>query len=124
MTSDGIAGKWLHWIGLFALILSLAAFSLYILGILPPGLDPASSAGAWSEPVGDYLAETGTAAGALWMFRSADGYSMSVAALAILASTALPVLLVLAIRWLRRKDWIYGIMALAVFGVLVTAAVS
>lgn len=116
--------NWLHSIGLAGLVLSLLVFILYIFSVLPSVTGPEESSASWSLKTGEYLEATGLETGAMWMFRAVDGYGLSTSALAILATTALPTLLALAVVWLRRRDWLYGAMALAVSTVLIVAIVS
>lgn len=122
--ADRIAHNWLHIIGTAGVLLSLVAFLVYIFGLLPGSVDPSSSSEAWSLGTTDYLDKVDVQTGALWMFRSLDGYSLSSASLAILASTALPTLLALAAAWFRRKDWLFGGISVAICIVLVIAILS
>jgi hypothetical protein len=119
--TDEIVGAWLLYMGMGALGLSLLVFLLYVSGILSSHIRPGLSAGTWIESTQNYLKVLGVEPGALWMFRSLDGYSVSTAALALLASTALPALTALAVVWLKRRDWLYGFMSLAISGVLIAA---
>jgi hypothetical protein len=121
---DGMAMRWFRAIGILGLILSVAAFALYVAGIIPTDVTPEASAEQWSAPAGEDRGTADLASGSGWMFASTDAYAASTAALAILASTALPVLAVLAVAWFRRRDFLYGFMALFTAAILAAAILS
>ncbi len=122
--SGALAGRWLHFLGIAGLVLSLILFLLYSFGLVPATISPTASAEKWNLSVDEYLGETGSENGSLWMFARIDGYGLSTAALAILASASFPVLLILLAYWLRRKDWIYAAMAFCICAVLTIAILS
>lgn len=115
------AANWFHWIGLSGLLLSVGVFVLYVTALIPSGVQPSESGAHWRESSEVYLEKTGLVFDSGWIGKLADGYFMSTSALALLASAALPTLLVLSVIWIRRKDYIYGIMALLICAVLLTA---
>jgi len=120
-TADRIAAAWLRWMGWIGLILSLLVFFAYASGLWPSDTTPEESAALWSLPSEEYLEQAGQRFGPIWFTRPADGYRVSTAALAILATTALPALTALSLSWLRRRDVLHGVMALAIALVLVAA---
>lgn len=107
--------------GLGGLVLSLAVFILYAAGLIPPGVPASESAALWSEPSGIYLEETGLGFTSGWFLKPENGYVLCTAALAVLASTALPTLGALAVFWFRRRDFLYGAVSLVIMGVLILA---
>jgi len=111
---------WFRWMGLAGLVLSLVVFALYSGGFLPASLSPSDSAALWSENSKKYLVDTGLSFNPGW-FVNSDGYFLSTAALAVLASTALPTLAALAVLWFLRRDYIYGSMAVVISAVLIFA---
>ncbi|MDF1567310.1 MAG: hypothetical protein P1P77_04770 [Spirochaetaceae bacterium] len=121
MDMDKSAIQWFRWMGTAGLVLSLVGFFFYSSGLWPAEVTPEESAKYWDVSSEEYLAETGLEFGSLWFLRPLDGYMVGYLALAILATTALPALLALSLGWLRRREWSYGLMALATSAVLVTA---
>lgn len=118
------AANWFHWIGLSGLILSVAVFVLYIMAVLPSEVRPDESGAYWEDSSEVYLQEIGLVFEPGWFANLTDAYFISSAALALLASAALPTLLVLSFIWLHRKDYLYGFMALLICGVLLTAVIG
>lgn len=121
MEMEKSAMIWFRWMGTTGLVLSLVGFFFYSSGLWPGGVTPDESAMYWDVSSEEYLAETGLEFGSLWFLRTLDGYMAGSFALAILATTALPALLALSVGWLRRREWWYGLMALATSAVLLTA---
>jgi len=120
-TVEKLAAVWLHWLVLFGLVLSVAVFASYAFGILPSSISPAESISVWNEPV---KTEARSAEQGIAMFRCADfgdSHFMSIATLALLVSTALPVLAFLAFYWFLRGDLAYGFLSVAVSAVMVYA---
>ena len=115
------AANWFHWIGLSGLLLSVVVFILYVTAVIPSGVQPGVSVAHWEDSSELYLKKTGLVFESGWFSNITDAYFMSSAALALLASAALPTLLVLSFVWLRRRDYLYGIMSLLICGVLLTA---
>ena len=120
---DRTAMRWFRALGAIGLGLSVAGFALYAAGLLPTRMPPERSAELWSRPVGDFRETSGLSFGAGWMAADPDGYAIISAALAFLASTALPTLAALAVVWFRRKDRLYAFMALGIMAVLIAAIV-
>ena len=120
-TVEKRAANWFRWMSWAGLIVSLIVFMLYVMGVVPSGVSPAESAAYWSESSETYRFETGLVFKSGWFGNIRDSYYLSTAALAILASTALPTLLVLSVSWFRRRDYLYGTMALMISCVLMIA---
>jgi hypothetical protein len=120
-TIEKRAASWFRWIGTIGLVLSVGIFVLYIAGMIPSQVTPEISGSHWGESSEVYLENTGLEFEAGWFRNIVDAYFLSSAALAILASAALPTLLVLSVSWFRRRDFLYGIMAILVCCVLLIA---
>ncbi len=121
MSVEKVASRWFHVMVLFGSILSLLVFALYVAGVFPFGVAPEKSAEAWNAASGEFLAHGGLEFDSLWFVKADNGYMLSLAALGLLASTALPTLLALSIAWLKRKDYLYSSMAFLVSVVLSVA---
>lgn len=119
--AEKLAAGWFKWTGLLGLLAAVVVFVIYGTGLVPASVTPDESALLWENSSGGYLEEAGLEFGSLWFGNAADGYVLSSAALALLATAALPTLAALALGWFRRRDWLYGIMALGVCGVLILA---
>jgi len=122
--AEGLAARWFRWMGAVGIILSVMVFFLYVSGVLSPGISPSDSAALWSESSDQYLEDSGIMFTSGWFLNPADGYFFSTAALAILASTALPVLVGLAVFWFRSRDFVYGITAVLISSVLIFAIIG
>ena len=121
MDMEKSAILWLRWMGTAGLVLSLVGFFFYSSGLWTAETTPEESAMYWDVSSEEDLDQAGLEFGSLWFLRSLDGYMASTVFLAILATTALPALIALGVGWLRRRDWLYGIMSLATSAVLLTA---
>lgn len=124
ISADKLAVSWFRGMGIAGLVFSLVFFILYVVGIVPSAVSPGESAVLWNGSSESYLAETGLVFISGWFRDIGNGYVLSAAALAFLASTALPVLISLGILWFIRKDFLYGIMAIMISCVLVFAIIG
>jgi len=120
-TIDKKAAGWFRWMGAAGLVFSIVIFFLFLTGVLSSDVSPAESAALWTAGSGEYLSETGLLFAPGWFLHPFDGYFLSTAALALLASTALPTLLALSVFWFLHRDYVYGGMALIISGVLIFA---
>lgn len=123
-TVEKRAADWFRWMGIAGLVITLGFFVLYVTGVVGSEVSPAESAAHWSESSAVYLAETGLVFGPGWFWNFIDGYFLSTAALAILASAALPTLLVLSMFWLQRREFLYGFISLAITLVISAAVIG
>jgi len=103
------------WLGALGLLLSALGFLLYISNLVPSTVSPAESAAIWDRSAKEFQ-------------DSADGISDSFVlcslALAFLATAPLPILLVMAVIWFRRRDFLYGFIALAISALILVAMLS
>ncbi len=121
---DKVAIKWFRWMGAGGLVLSLVVFIIYITGLIPSFVPPSDSAALWSGSSKEYLAETGLVFTPGWFRNITSSYFLSTAALAVLASTALPTLVALGVRWYLKREFLYGSMALMISVVLIVAIIG
>ncbi|VDB00180.1 hypothetical protein S1OALGB6SA_1255 [Olavius algarvensis spirochete endosymbiont] len=125
MKSDKkLAIFWFRWVGYLGISLSLAFFLLYSSGLIRSKVKPLAIAENWSKETPIYLEEMGLEFGSGWLIHIEDLYSMNVAAIAILVSAALPALLALSFIWYRKRDFLFGTMAIAISAVLVIAIIG
>lgn len=110
---------WGSHLGVFALVISFAA---YLLGILSPHVPLEQLPGVWNLPVATYLERTATPTGWGWLALTGKGDLSNLIGIALLAGCSLPPLLALIPLYLKRRDYLYaGLCALIVL-VLVLAA--
>ena len=104
---------WGSHLGVFALVISFAA---YLLGILSPHVPLEQLPGVWSLPVATYLERTATPTGWGWLALAGKGDLSNLIGIALLAGCSLPPLLALIPLYLKRRDYLYaGAMPIAVF---------
>jgi len=118
-SDEKLAVFWFRWLGNFGVSLSIAIFLLYGSGLIRSRAEPAEIAANWSEETPIYLEKMDL--GREWLINIGDLYSMNVAAIAVLVSTVLPILLILSFTWYRKLDFLFGTMAIAVSIVLAIA---
>ena len=107
--------------GVLGLVLAMLFFVIYAAGLFPASVSPAESAAMWDRPSAELQESGGVRFETFWFIRITDSYILSSGALAVLASTALPTLLALALGWFRRRDWLYGSMSLIISAVILVA---
>jgi len=100
------------WLGALGILLSALGFLLYISNLMPTTLSPAESAAMWDRSAEEFQ---GTAEGVF------DSFVISSLALAFLATAPLPILLIMALSWFRRRDFLYGFIALAISALILVA---
>lgn len=120
-SNEGLVIFWFRWMGNLGIFLSLAIFLLYSSGLIHSEAGPARIAANWNEEVPIYLEKMDLEFGSGWFFRVGNLYSMNVAAIAVLASATLPALLTLSFTWYRKRDFLFGTMAIAVSATLTLA---
>jgi len=115
---------WFRWVGNLGILLSLVAFLLYSSGLIRSRAEPEKVAANWSAKAPNYLEEVGLEFGRGWFFHIGDAYILNVAAIAILVNAALPALLTLSFTWYRKRDFLFGTMAIAVSAILTIAMIG
>lgn len=112
---------WGSRIGVFALVISFAA---YIFGILTPHVPLDQLPRVWSLPVASYLEKTATPTGWDWLALASKGDLSNLIGIALLAGCSLPPLLGLIPLYMKRRDYLYaGLCALIVLVLLLAASV-
>lgn len=123
-SNEKLAIFWLRWMGNIGVSLSLTVFLLYISDLIPSKVEPAAIVANWSEKAPVYLEKMDLAFGRGWLAHIKDLYLMNVAAIAILISAALPTLLTLSFMWYRKRDFLFGTTAIAIFAILTVAIIG
>ena len=112
----------LDWGTRAGLVLLVVAFALYVAGVLPAHVPPQQLPGLWSQPVGAYLAATGTPTGWSWLTHLGRGDMAALLGIAWLAACSVPCLLALLPLAQARSDrWLVA-LCLAEAVVIATAA--
>ena len=112
--------RWLEMGTRIALAALVAAFVVYMLGLLPPWVPFAELPALWGMPAERYLATTGSPAGWGWVRLLAYGDYLSLAGVALLCSVTVACYLRLAL--LARAERLQAALALAQVLVLLAAA--
>lgn len=115
---------WFRWVGNLGILLSLVIFLLHSSRLIRSRVEPAGVAANWSVKTPNYLEKMDLEFGSGWLLHIWDSYLLNVAAIGVLVSAALPVLLTLSFTWYRKRDFLLGTMAVAVFAVLTIAIIG
>jgi len=111
---------WGAHLGLFALLISFAA---YLFGLLGPLVPLEQLPSVWSLPVASYLEKTATPTGWGWLALARKGDLSNLIGIAMLVGCSLPPLLGLIPLYLKRRDYLYaGLCALIVLVLLLAAS--
>jgi hypothetical protein len=105
--------------GLLLLVVSSVP---YVLGMSPAHVPVADLPRYWSMPVKEYLAATGTHAGWGWLTTAANGDLLSFVGIAVLSGVTIACYAAVTPMFFRRKDRVYGWLALLEVLVLGLAA--
>ena len=111
--------EWGTWLGLVVLA---ASFAAYIAVWLPAHVPPHELPKFWSQPVGQYLGQTGSPTGWGWLGMLDRGDMLGLAGIGILAGSSAVALLALVPMYLRRGDRAFVGLCLLQAGVLFAAA--
>ncbi|MCC7328411.1 MAG: hypothetical protein IT521_16560 [Burkholderiales bacterium] len=103
-------------------VVTIAAFAAYAIGILPTDVSFARIPELMRMSLEDYLAATGRPTGWGWLAQIRNGEYASLAGIAILASCSLLPLPVIILHYARRRDWIFVIVCTLQIGILLLAA--
>lgn len=104
------------------LLLLLVTFGLYVSGLVSPHIPLDELPRYWSLPVKEYLAVTGIHAGWSWVGMLGKGDFLNFLGIGFLAAVAIVCYLAVAPIFFRKKDRIYGWLAIAEVTVLALAA--
>ena len=112
----------LDWGTRVGLVVLVATFVVYALGLLTPHVALEHLPTVWQYPVARYLQETQTPAGWGWLTLAHRGDVIGLVGIAILAGCSLLCLLALVPLYLRRGDKAYVALCLLEVAVVLLAA--
>jgi hypothetical protein len=104
------------------LLVLVVTFALYVAGVLTPHLPVEDLPRYWSMPVKDYLAATGIHAGWSWVLMLGKGDFLNFVGIAFLSGVTIACYLVVVPIFFRKKDRVYGWLAVVEVLVLALAA--
>lgn len=107
---------------LAGLIGLLVTFIIYVLGILPPLISKKDLPNYWIHSVHDYLHHAGVQAGWNWITQLGKGDMLNFAPIAFLGALTIFCFLRIIPTLFRKKDTLYGFLAIIEVFVLVVAA--
>lgn len=114
--------EWLRWSGWFGLVLLIAAFILYVTGILAPHVPVDELPRVWKMSSGELAAHAGGHGAWEWVGLFHKGDLLNLLGIAVLSGcSALPLLAVTG-SYLRRGDRLFATLCLLQVAVLVLAA--
>ena len=100
----------------------LAAFALYVLGILAPQVPPAKLPELWGLPAGEFLAATGASGGWSWFLSLGRGESLNLLGVALLAGCSVAALAATLFVYLRHRNRLYAALCAAEILIIALAA--
>jgi hypothetical protein len=104
------------------LLLLLGTFLVYLTGLLPPKVPVADLPRYWALPVKEYLAATGIHPGWGWVRLLGYGDGLNFVGIAFLAGVTAACYLAITPTLFRKKDAVYGWLAIVEVLVLAFAA--
>jgi hypothetical protein len=114
--------EWLRWSGWFGLALLVAAFVVYVTGVLLPHVPVGELPRVWKLSSGELAAHAGGHANWEWISLLHRGDMLNLLGIAVLSGcSALPLLAVTG-TYLRRGDRLFAALCLLQVAVLVLAA--
>jgi len=113
---------YLDWGTRLGLLVLIASFAAYMLGLTTPLVSLQDLPQLWNQPVAVFQQKTGTPMGWGWLSMLGKGDMLNLLGIAILAGCSMPPLLSLIPLYLQRRDYTYVGLCLAITLVLVLAA--
>jgi hypothetical protein len=104
------------------LLLLAVTFALYVTGAIAPHIPVEELPRYWTMPVREYLAATGIHTGWAWIHLLGKGDFLTFVGIAFLSGVAIVCYLAISPIFFRKRDCIYGWLALAEVAVLALAA--
>lgn len=104
------------------LLLLVATFALYVSGVVTPHIPVEELPRYWSLPVKEYLAATGIHAGWAWLHMLGRGDFLTFLGIGFLAAVAMVCYVAITPIFFRKKDLVYGWLAILEVVVLAAAA--
>ena len=114
--------SWLEWGSRIGLAVLAASFLAYVSGLLPAHVPPEHLPGLWSQPVGQYLAQTHSPTGWALLPLLHRGDVLGLAGIAILAGCSMVGLLALVPLYAARQDKAFVALCLTEALVVLVAA--
>jgi hypothetical protein len=112
----------LNWGMQLSLLVLVFSFAAYLFGLITPLVPLDQLPELWGQPVATYLKNTGTPRGWGWLMLAGKGDMLTLVGIALLAGCSLPPLIGLIALYLKRRDYAYAGICLAILLVLVLAA--
>ncbi len=107
------------YVGLFILFIT---FALYVFGIMKPFIPLEEIPRYWSMGVHDYLEEIGAHGGWTWLGKLGYGDFINFVGIVILAGVTIVCYVAIVPLLMRRKDYVYAVLALIEVAILALAA--
>jgi hypothetical protein len=104
------------------LLCLLITFPVYIFGVVEPHIPVAKLSDSWTLDAGRYRSEAGIEAGWGWVTRLGQGDFMNFVGIAVLGSVTGFCYCAVIPMLLKRKDWIYAVLAVLQVLVFIVAA--
>lgn len=114
--------RWLEWGTRVGLVLLVAVFLAYGVGLSEPHVPHSRLPEVWNLPVSEFLAVTGLPAGWGWVAHVHRGDIANLIGIGALAGTSMLALLALVPLYLRQGDRLYAGLCIAEVAVLLLAA--
>lgn len=114
--------SWLDWGARLGFVALLAAFIVYVFGLVPTTVPIAELPRLWGLSASDYARATGMPMGWGWLHQWAQGESLALAAMAVLAAITMLCFVRLIPIFVAARDWPYLCICIAELVVLATAA--
>ncbi|MBK9443246.1 MAG: hypothetical protein IPN53_18920 [Comamonadaceae bacterium] len=118
----GRYATYLDWGTRLGLLVLIASFAAYMLGLTTPLVSLQDLPQLWNQPVAVFQQKTGTPMGWGWLSMLGKGDMLNLLGIAILAGCSIPPLLSLIPLYLKRHDYTYVGICLVIALVLVLAA--
>lgn len=112
----------LEWGTRVGLLVLAGSFAAYLAGWLPAHVPPHELPRLWSQPVAQFLGQTGSPTGWGWLALLDRGDMLGLAGIGILAGCSALALLALLPMYLQRRDRAFAALCLLQAGVLFAAA--
>jgi len=100
----------------------VVTFVIYVFGILPPAVPKKDLPVYWTHSVHHYLEKAGVEAGWNWISQLGKGDMLNFAPIAFLGAITIFCFLAIVPNLFRKKDTLYGVLAIIEVLVLVVAA--
>lgn len=112
----------LEWGTRAGLLLLAVSFAAYMMGWLPAHVAPQELPHFWSQPVGEFLQQTGSPRGWAWLALLDRGDMLGLAGIGILAGCSAIALLALVPLYHAQRDRMFVVLCLLQVAVLLGAA--